>query len=158
MFASMNRALIALAVLGSSACSNDADAPIFCEDSRSAVVMLNVSETAAASVDAVAVSGSGCRQADLTCHADWHDGNCQTYHVEVSLADDESEGVCQISVTYSDDRAPDALQVPVSMSDCGPVAGVDGEYEFDLPLSSGGAGGGVGAGGGQMGGAGGAGG
>jgi hypothetical protein len=135
-------------MLGSFACSNGDDVPVFCEDSRSTVVMLSLSESDAESVDAVTVSGSGCQQEDVTCHTDWEDGSCRTYHVGVSLADDESQGVCRISVTYADGRTPDDLEVPVSMSDCGPVAGVDGEFEFELPRSSGAAGG-DGGGGGQ---------
>jgi hypothetical protein len=151
MFHGMNRALIALAMPALFACSNGDDIPVFCEDSRSTVVMLRVSESDAEGVDAVTVTGSGCRQEDVTCHANWEDGSCRTYHVGVSLTDDASQGICQISVTYATGRTPDDLEVPVSMSECGPVTGVDDEFEFDLPLGSGAAGGG-GAGGGGAGG------
>jgi len=142
----MNRFVFALATLGWFGCSDSGDIPPFCEDFRSTVIVVNVSESEAENVDQVAASGDGCREADVNCDANWENGSCRTYVVEVSLAEDDSEGICQISVSYVDGRTPDTLDVPVSMSHCGPVAGVDGESEFQVPLGSGGAGAG-GAGG-----------
>lgn len=114
------------------ACSS-AKPPVFCEDARNTVVELTAPAAVAPQVAAVTASGTGCAADAVACVEPSAEG-CLRYQVEVSLASDSREGVCTIDVTYLDATPTDHIETHVSISDCGPIAGVDGTSHFTLPV------------------------
>jgi hypothetical protein len=119
-----------LALLG---CSSDQPS-VLCEDARSTVVRLLVDEANAGIVAAITASGTGCAPDSVTCASQYPGGTCGEYQVAVSLDGAAAHGACTIQVAYSDGRPAETVTVAVSQSDCGPVAGVDGNAQVSLPI------------------------